>query len=359
MNVLKKWFGQGQTEFTGLDIGTSSVKLIALQKNSQRWTVTSAARAAIDPAEDPAICQENTLKAIRECFKAAGPETPRNVVCGISGQSVSVRGFKFPPLPNETLEQAVKLEAQQTCALDIAHSVIDFQLLEDQHSDQNQKQGRKGYFVACLQDAVNYKVQLAQQAQAKTCLMDIDSLAILNCLCAMPENQTTEVIAAMDIGHSTATITILGSDGVPFVRILSGSGQQILKAMQIKTQLSAAEIKKGLLEDTLEENDILQAELKSAAAKMLNDAIETLRFYSLQNGTSKISRLYLCGGFSLYKPFVHLIQQHLPAACEVFDPFSVLQCPDKTEIKNVLNQFGPAMTVAAGLAMRSINHVHN
>jgi type IV pilus assembly protein PilM len=361
MNVFDKLFSHTQTGLTGLDIGTGSVKLVTLQKDNQGWLAACAAYAIVEPAQDAALCEENTLKAIRECFKKAGPAAARNVVCGISGQAVSVRGFSFPPLPDEAIDQAVKLEAQQTCALDVSNSVIDYQLLSDetQPPGQTQKQGRKGFFVAGLQDAVNQKVKLAQQTQLKPFLMDMDSLAILNCISQLPENQTTESIAALDIGHSATTMTILGSDGVPFVRTLSGSAQQILTMVSLKTQKSVAEIKKRLMDDAISEDGDLEVEFKTASTKLITDAIETLRFYSLQQNTDKVSRLYLCGGFSLYKPFVRLIQNHLPVTCTVFDPLTVLRCPDHGEIRHAFSQFGPAMTVAAGLAMRSINHVHN
>lgn len=361
MNWFGTQFGQGQTGLTGLDIGTGSVKLVTLQKDGQGLMAASAAYAVVEPAQDAALCEENTLRAIRECFKKAGPAATRNVVCGISGQVVSVRGFSFPPLPEEAIEQAVKLEAQQTCALDISKSVIDYQLLSDETepTGQDQKQGRKGFFVASLQDAIAQKIQLAQQAQIKTVLMDMDSLAILNCISHLSENKTTESIAALDIGHTAATMTILGSDGVPFVRMLSGSAEQILSMVSLNTQKSVAEIKKSLINNAVPEDSDLEIELKNAATKLITDAIETLRFYSLQQNINKVSRLYLCGGFSLYKPFVRLIQKHLPVECTVFDPMKVVRCPDHGEIRDIFSQFGPAMTVATGLAMRSINYVHN
>lgn len=361
MKILNTWFSLGSAEAVGLDIGTGSVKLVALKQNNGQLTVSSAAYAAIDSSEDTAVCEENTVIAIQKCLAAAGSAVSRNVICGISGQSVSVRGFEFPPMPDEAMEQAIKLEAQQTCALEITNSVVDYQLLRDSTvpSGKNQKPAQKGYFIAGLREAIDKKLRMTQQAQAKTVLMDADCLAILNCISLLPENQTTDIFAAMDIGHNSTTIAILGSNGVPFVRTLAVSGRKIIAAISAKMNVSAGEIHNNLLSETSTQNSWLDTELQSAAAKMISDTAETLRFYSLQHNSCKISRLYLCGGFSLYKPFVRLIQQHLPAACEVFDPLSVLQCPDKDEIKSVLNQFGPAMTVAAGLAMRSINHVRN
>jgi type IV pilus assembly protein PilM len=360
MNLLDNLFDHKQAGLTGLDIGTGSVKLVALQKDAQGWIAASAAYSIVEPAQDPSLCEENMLRAIRDCFKKAGATTPRNVVCGISGQAASVRGFTFPPLPDEAIEQAVTLEAQQTCALDISNSAIDYQLLSDiQPTGQNVKQARKGFFVAGLQDTIAQKVRLSQQAQVKTVLMDMDSLAILNCISQLPENQTTESIAALDVGHTAITMTILGSDGVPFVRTLSGSAQQILSMVSLKTQKSIAEVRRNLADNSIPDDSSLSAELKNAATKFIADTIETLRFYSLQNNSNKVCRLYLCGGFSLYQPFVHLMQHHLPVECTVFNPAAIIRYPDSGDVQDIFNQFGPAMTVAAGLAMRSINYVHN
>lgn len=338
----------------GLDVGNGAVKLVALQKNNDGWLATAAAWAAVEPAQDQAVREENIIRAIRECFSEAPAAVSHNAVCGLSGPEVVVRSFCFPPLPDQALEQAVQLEAQQVCALDLSHSMVDFQLIEDdssQFTDTNQAH-RKGYLVVGFEDAVNQKVHLAQQAQVKPAILDVNSLAALNCLCQLDETLVNDTFAVLDVGHTHSYLVILGTDGMPFVRDLACSSQQIITAVSHQSQKSVSEVRKTLTGDKSSGDGTLETELKNACGKLVGDVLETLRFYSLQRNTEKVSRVYLCGGLASAKPFVLLMEQALSAQVRVFDPSQKIRCAEGGKIEKVLKQHGPAMTVAAGLAMR-------
>jgi type IV pilus assembly protein PilM len=334
----------------GLDIGNGSVKLVALQKNQDGWTASAAACATIEPAQDQTVKEENTVRAILDCFSRAGSAVSRHAVCSLSGPQVAVRSFCFPPIPDEALEQAVQLEAQQVCALDLSHSTVDYQLVEDQ--TQAKRTHRKGYLVIGLEEAMNQKIGLAQQAQIKPILLDVNSLAVLNCLCQLDQTLANETFAVLDVGHTYSYLVILGPDGIPFVRDLTCSTQQIIAAISQQSQKSPVQVRKALAEDH-RCDDTLEAGLKNACGKLIADVLDTLRFYSLQQNAEKVSQVYLSGGLALAKPFVHMMTQALPAQVKVFDLSEQLHCAPGQEIEKILKQYGPTMTVAAGLAMRT------
>ena len=99
----------------GLDIGSSSVKLLQLQKNGKDYSVTAAAVSDLEKNET--VTGEagiNSAAAIQTCMQVTGIES-RSAVCGVSGPEVAVREFKFPALSPEELEGAVALEAGQAC----------------------------------------------------------------------------------------------------------------------------------------------------------------------------------------------------------------------------------------------------
>ena len=126
---VKELIGIRQVEVMGLDIGRSAVKMVQLDRDEDRYCVVTAAMQEIERSDDPAQRQTNTAAAIRRCFSHSG-RTTRNVVCGVGGPDVMVRSFSFPNLPPEAIGQAVMLEAQQVCPLDIQSSVVDYQLID-------------------------------------------------------------------------------------------------------------------------------------------------------------------------------------------------------------------------------------
>jgi type IV pilus assembly protein PilM len=339
----------------GLDVGNGAVKLMALKKGDDGWRVTAAAWAAVEPAQDQTVREENTVRAIQECFSKAGAAVSRNAVCSLSGPEVSLCRFSFPPLPDGSFDQAVRLEAQQVCGLDLSRSVVDFQLIEEGLTQATEAgRARKGYLVVGLEDAISQKIHLTQEAQVKPIILDINSLAALNCLCQLEESDSSDTFAVLDVGHTHSYLVILGADGIPFVRDLACSSQQILTTVSQLSQKSVADVRKTLAGDKFSDHSVLEMELKNACGKLIADVLETLRFYSLQQNAGKVSRVYLCGGWASVKPFVRLMEQSLSVKAVIFDPSQKIHCSEGTDAEKVLKQYGPAMTVAAGLAMRSV-----
>lgn len=350
-NVLDSLLHPLKSGVIGLDIGHGSVKLVSLQKSQNGWTASAAAWAPIEPAQDQTLRDENTVRAIRQCLAKTQNAATCHAVCSLSGPEVALRSFCFPPIPDEALEQAVQLEAQQVCALDPSHSVVDYQLVEDQA--QVKRVHRKGYLVIGLEDAINQKIRMAQQAQIKPIRIDVNSLATLNCLCQLDPSLDNETFAVLDVGHMHSYLVILGADGIPFVRDLTCSSQQIMTAISQRSQQTIAQVRKSLCEDKTPDNSSLESELQNSCGKLITDVMDTLRFYSHQQGTDKVARLYLTGGMASSRPFVRLMTQTLPTEVRVFDLAEKLHSAPGDEIDRILKQYGPAMTVAAGLAMRT------
>jgi type IV pilus assembly protein PilM len=349
-NAVDSFLHPMRSGVVGLDIGNGSVKLVALQKNQEGWTASAAACAAIEPAQDQTVKEENIVRAILDCFSKAGSAISHHAVCSLSGPEVAVRGFCFPPIPDQALEQAVQLEAQQVCALDLSHSTVDYQLVENETD--TKRSHRKGYLVIGLEEAMNQKIHLAQQAQIKPVLIDANSLAALNCLCQLDPSLANETFAVLDVGHTHSYLVILGPDGIPFVRDLTCSTQQIVTTISLRSQKSPVQVRKMLAEDSAPD-ETLETELKSACGKLITDMLDTLRFYSLQQNAEKVSQVYLSGGLASAQPFVRLMTQALPTQVKVFDLSEKLHCVPGQETEKILKQYGPAMTVAAGLAMRT------
>ena len=106
-------FNREKIELAGLDIGSSVVKVVRLNKTEEGYTLANAAIEPITPCSDDKEQQkQNCVDAIKACLRKTGLNNG-NVVCGISGPEVVVRGFTFPPLPDAAVEQAVRMEAQQ------------------------------------------------------------------------------------------------------------------------------------------------------------------------------------------------------------------------------------------------------
>jgi len=342
-------------EFAGLDIGTCAVKLVHLDKTADGYTLVHASAEQIIPCpEDESKQQQNRAAAVKSCLAKANLRS-NNIVCGISGPEVVVRGFTFPPLPDQAVEQAVQMEARQVCPLDMQQSVLDYQLIANASVQSTSRvQPRQGVMAVATQRMIQEIERLVAEAGAKPVMVDVNALALLNCLNELTPLSAQETVAVIDIGGSQTNIVIYGYDGLPFVRDINVAGNKVVQQISKATAMTEKDIWRIFAQETsaaqLDDNVLLA--LNNAVVPLANAVNETLRFYSFQEKKSGVDRIFLCGGFALVDAFVEFMTDALSAPVEILNPFSVIK---NSDVRNEsLKRNGLAFAVAAGLAMRTL-----
>ncbi len=345
INVIKN-------ETMGLDIGSSAVKMVALHKSGEVYSAIAAGITEIAASEDGDERQRtNTIKAVRQC--SARTRVKRKlVVCGVSGPDVAVRDFELPSLPTEEMAVAVSFEASQVCPFPAEDSTIDYQLMTN--GDDN----TRGILVAAMNTLVASKRQLAKEARLRCVLMDVDGLALLNCYKGIAngdeEAKPGRTVAILNVGGSNTTLAIMDNDGRPFVRDMIHGGDEIVSQIATETRAPIETIKGVLSGDSAAIEPRLHESLERACRKLISDVKETLRYYVAQGKSSGIDKLLVCGGFALAGGFIELLNNRLGTESVLWNPFDQMQCNPNRKYQDVFAKAGPALAVAAGLAMRSI-----
>lgn len=346
----KRALGLERKEVLGLDIGSSHIKLIQLRKDNSDYTVVTAAIADIPPGktDDEKARDINTAVAIHQCLKSAELQT-RLAVCGLSGPEVAVRYFKFPSLSPEEIEGAVLLEAAQICPFNTNDGAVDYQLVSN--GDDNVS----GILVAATNKLIKRKTQFIENASLDCVLMDIDGLALLNCLNEYGRKESGQTATAvLNVGSSYTTLAIMG-ENMPFIRDMTYAGDDIIKKIADENNISAENAAK-ILSDSENQTQSpvdLGDSLAGACQPLIVDVTETLRYYTTQEKSAPVKKIFVCGGFALVKGFVEILDSHLPAETLLWNPFDKISCDPQNNCRDILEKKGPAMAVAAGLAMRS------
>lgn len=311
-------------DLLGLDIGSAFVKMIQLHKTNTGYTVIGGGITSIpDQTSENKNIEIDTANAIRRCFEQTGIKT-QLAVCGVSGPGVAVRNFKFPPMPTDEIEGAVHLEAAEVCPFDIRENAsIDYQLITKDKNNIN------GILVAATNETINKKKKLAENAFFKCVAMDVEGLAILNCFDKCEKPEPGKATAILNVGNSFTTLTIMGDDSLTFVRDIPYAGKDI-------------DLQKNTGND-----------LQAACQNLIVEVTETLRYYIAQEKTS-VEKIFVCGGFALTKGFVDVLNNNLEATAVLWNPFIKMPCLENPQLEKMLQENGPAFSVAAGLAMQRI-----
>jgi len=336
----------------GLDIGSSSVNAVQLRKKGDKWEVMAANRVKIAPNEHEQSGRLETVRAIHECLKSAGIQT-RRAVCGVSGPEVAVRDFKFPSLTPEEMESAIMLEAAQVCPFNADDATVDYQLIS------NGKDTASGILVAATNKLINSKTKLAKEASVDCVLLDADGLALLNCHSECEKECAGQTIAVLNVGNSNTTLAIMGGRGgpaLPFIRDVAYAGNDIVKAIAAENDMSIETAKEILFggKSSTQQPIALEEGLEKACQKLIVDVTETLRYYTAHVKSGFVEKVFVCGGFAAVEGLVELLDRQLPSKIVLWNPFEKLGCEAGQSCEEILQEDGPAMAVAAGLAMRSI-----
>lgn len=346
----KKLFDLEELQVLGLDIGSSAVRIIQLRKDDTGYVVTAAGIVDIPNGTETNGRQKemNIVRAISECLKSTGVET-RLAVCGVCGPEVAVRYFKFPSLPPEEAQGAVMLEAAQVCPFNVDDSTVDYQLVPDGENN------LCGVLVAATKRLIEKKKQLARDASLDCVLMDVDGLALLNCFNEFEKPEAGRTTAILNVGNSSTTLAIMGANSVPFIRDINCAGGTIIKGIAAEKGVSVEVVRKTLLnEKSPAGNGVgLGDSFEKACQKLITDVTETLRYYTAQEKSAVIEKIYVCG-FAPVKGFVELLNRHLPAGAVLWNPFEKVSCDCSQSCRDILKKDGPVLVVAAGLAMRSV-----
>ena len=340
-------------EVIGIDIGSHAVKAVQLSKIKGDWAVTAAAIAEISEkgANIPSRHETNTVRAIQNCMRITSAKT-KLAVLSLGGPEVAVRNFEFPILPPEEMEQAVLLEAKQVCPFTTTDITVDYNLIS------NGRDRAKGYLVAATNKHLKNKMRLAKKAHLNCTLMDIDALALLNCFKQIEKPEDNHGTAILNIGNLHTTLAIEGNQGWPFVRNLNYSGKDVIKQIADQNDISQESVMKIFSGESQDIPPQVHESLTRASNRLVGDINKTVRYYSAQQNSFDIERILLCGGFALFGKLVELLKDRLSIEIELWNPFEKMQCQSRVLkgilLKNVVRKNGPAMAVAAGLAMRSV-----
>ncbi|GAI34664.1 unnamed protein product, partial [marine sediment metagenome] len=132
------------------------------------------------------------------------------------------------------------LEASQVCPFNVNDSVVDYHLVSDGHN------AVQGILVAATEKLIRKKDTLAGQAFLKTVLIDVDGLALLNCLRECEKPEAGKTLAVLNVGNSYTTLAIIGNDNLPFVRDIAYAGNSIIEKIAAQKGVEAEYVRQKL-----------------------------------------------------------------------------------------------------------------
>lgn len=335
----------------GLDIGSSSVKLVELKPGRKKgYQLVSLGMATVPPDSivDGALMNATTVgDAIRGIISAAKLRT-KECAISVAGHSVIVKKINLPTMTSEELEESIQWEAEQYIPFDINDVNVDFQILGSAAEE-----GQMSVLlVAAKKDMINDYITMVRETGLNPVVVDIDAFAIENMFEVNYPITQGEVVALVNMGASVININVLKGGVTAFTRDVSAGGHQyteeIQKAMNVNYD-EAEKMKIGAKEAIPPE---LSGIFSSVSENIASEIQRSLDFFSATAGEDKIVKIFLSGGCAKTPGLDGAISQKANTPVEIVNSFNNIEFSPRTFEPEYIADISPASAVAVGLALR-------
>src|SRR5512139_462237 len=163
-------------DVVGLDIGSSSIKLVELNRGKGEFKLQNLGLSPLPPEAivDGALMDSVTIiDAIRDLVSTTKTKR-KDVVTSVSGHSVIVKKITLPFMTESELEESIQWEAERYIPFDINDVNIDFQIFG---AAPDNPEVMDVVLVAAKKDMINDYVSVIMEAGLSPVIIDIDSFA--------------------------------------------------------------------------------------------------------------------------------------------------------------------------------------
>jgi len=340
-------------EVIGIDIGSSSVKLVQLKEHKGVYNLLNAGIIPLPPEAivDNTLMDSSAIVDVIKNLTSSLAVKVKDVACSISGNSVIIRKISLPAMPPEELEDQIIWEAEQYIPFDINDVNMDFQILSPDSIDPSRM---NVLLVASKKDIINDYVAVFNEAGLHLSVVDVDSFAVQNAFEVNHEFGSDEVLALVNIGASIMNINVV-KDGITlFTRDVQMGGNLYTEEIQKQLGLSSTEAESAKMLAYETRNSALLDVLGKVNETITQEIRRSLDFYNSTANDERITRIYASGGCSKVFNLLGTIGEKLGVPVELINPFAKLHYNEKDFDPEYLQEIAPLMAVTVGLAIRRV-----
>jgi len=340
----------GSKALTGLDIGSSSIKIVQLKETGKGYRLLNMGvrplpqEVIVDGAVMDAGVISDTLRDILREMKIK----VKDVAISVSGHSVIIKKIKVQEMTEEELEKNIQFEAEQYVPFDASEVNMDFVILgtEDGKMDV--------LLVVVKKDVINELTTVVSDSGLNPVVVDVDAFALQNMYETNYVMNPEDVVALVNVGASTTNINII-RDGISiFTRDISAGGNQFTEAIQKQLQVSydeAENLKKGEAAGESGPEDVVPI-MGVISDNLAQEIQRSLDFFNSSNPDIQISRVSLCGGGSKVESVIKAVEQRLGIQVEMVNPLEAIAYNKKKFDSSEIEDAAPMLGIGVGLAIR-------
>ena len=355
MSFVDSLLGRTHSSMIGLDISTSSVKLVELGQSATGEFIVE--RFASEPFEKGWITDgqiekfDEVADAVRRVVSKSGTRT-KNVVMAMPQSAVITKKIMLPAgLREEELELQVESEANQYIPFSLDEVSLDFCVIGPSPTSVGDVEV---LIAASRKDRVQDRQGLAEAAGLKPVVLDIEShasrLAMSRIVKALPNEGKDALVALFEIGADTTSLKVLRDDEMLYDRDQAFGGSQLTQLISRQYGFSFEEAETKKLGGDLPE-DYESAILAPFVDSLSQEIGRALQYFFTSTPHHKVHYVMLAGGTATLPGLKERVTDLTGFASMVVNPFEHMKLGGSVR-ENKVRREAPSYLTACGLAMR-------
>ena len=340
----------GVSDFFGLDIGTTAVRLVQLAGSGP---VKSLVKYAYVPVEaklvlsDSKADQQKVAQVVKDLVAQSGVVT-KNVAVGLPSQRVFTTVVDIERLSPDELAKTIRYQADSLIPTPLEDSKIDWALLGDSPADKTKVEI---LLTSVTNEFIEQRLDLLESIGLNVIAFEPDNLALARAI--IPRDAVAPQMV-LDIGYKTTDLVISAGGAPRLTRSIPTGSETIVRtaAQNLNIDDKQAQqfvFKFGISKDKLE-GQIYHAIIGTIDI-IVGEVEKSIKFFQTRYAGVKLERITVTGAAGTLPEFPLYLANKFGINVEIGNAWRNVSFPSgrQNELLAASNHFG----VAAGLAERT------
>ena len=347
-------FGSKSRQLAGLDITSSSIKLLELGNGDkghlrvERYVIEALPLNAME--ENNIANFDTVVDSLRRAWRHFGSGT-KNVAIALPASEVFTKRILLPAgLRDTELEAQVESEVAQYIPFALEDVNLDFQVVGQAGSPDEVEV----LVAASRKEKIDDRVGVAEACGLKVVVVDVESLAretaFERVALQLPGAARGRLVGLLDIGASAMSFTAIRDGQRLYTREQAFGGNQLTRDIARQYGMSQDEAEQAKRAGTLPEDyrtDVLPPFMDTLALEVSR----ALQFFFTSTQYNEVDFLVLAGGGASITGLAEIVSARTQIKTYAANPFAGMSVSAKLGSKKLLVD-APSLMVACGLALR-------
>lgn len=360
LNFISKSFSQKKdVSVIGVDIGSSAIKVVQLQKRKGRAILETYGELALGPYAGLEIGKatrlpvDKTVQALTDLFREANVTT-RSAGVAIPMRQSMVSVLTLPTKNPNELKTMVPIEARKYIPMPISEVTLDWFAVPKRNEQEESLNSTDVLAVAIHNDTLTQYSQIIKQSQILASFFEVELFSTTR---SVIDVQETKPIMIFDMGAGATKLYIVERGVVRDSHTINRGGQDITMGISRSLNVSvdfAEELKRKMGSNTPEQDKSI-TEVRDLVMNPIFNEINSMLINYERKANKTVDKIILVGGGVLLKGIKEAAEQYLRIPVENGNPFAKVEAP--AFLEQALAETGPGFATAIGLALRKLQEI--